>query len=512
MRKIKFLSITTIVLSIFLLSTIFVNAEILPIKDAWIFNDNCVVILRENGDLLFGDSIETQTPKLLAQDIVDFKGYCSPLGHFDGYALHNNGDVTKIYSNKSIYENKQVEIKTETVNSNVKEIFYEDGVFASIDKNQKITSRQCDLTIDNSKKFYLDSLTSRSYIISTNDTLHRISLGAEEAVLNKDNEVMTDVQECMIANGGDIMVLRNNGDLYLCKENDTPSRIGVNIDNLGKVAYYDTWTDNYPIDYVNKNGEYFSGTSEKAPIKYLDNVRDVYIISDNRYVITNDNILYSFGPYHWGINTNSKSTTLKAGIQGIYLDKSILGDKLGFTVNSKGMLFSYLDSKFIAQDVKKVVAYYDNGSSENFYLFIKENGEMLGATNKPQNNFITSFCQKQTVVKINKKEIELTAKIQVIDNRSMYPFRECLENMGATVLWDATNQIAIGEYDGITIEFPIGKNEYYINGVRHEMDTKAYVDESIGRTYIPIRYAAEGLGFTVDWIEGKLENVIDIYK
>ena len=51
-----------------------------------------------------------------------------------------------------------------------------------------------------------------------------------------------------------------------------------------------------------------------------------------------------------------------------------------------------------------------------------------------------------------------------------------------------------------------------INGVKHEMDISAYVDESIGRTYIPIRYAAEGLGFTVDWIPGDIENTISIHK
>ena len=44
------------------------------------------------------------------------------------------------------------------------------------------------------------------------------------------------------------------------------------------------------------------------------------------------------------------------------------------------------------------------------------------------------------------------------------------------------------------------------------MDIAAYVDESIGRTYIPVRYAAEGLGFTVEWITGNLENTIDIHK
>lgn len=84
--------------------------------------------------------------------------------------------------------------------------------------------------------------------------------------------------------------------------------------------------------------------------------------------------------------------------------------------------------------------------------------------------------------------------------------------IGANVYWDGENKIAIGGIQGIKIEFPIGKNEYYINGIKHEMDTVAYIDTAIGRTYIPIRYAAEGLGYTVDWVEGKIENTIKIHK
>ena len=44
------------------------------------------------------------------------------------------------------------------------------------------------------------------------------------------------------------------------------------------------------------------------------------------------------------------------------------------------------------------------------------------------------------------------------------------------------------------------------------MDVPSYIDNSIGRTYIPIRYAAEGLGFTVDWVEGSSEDTIYIYN
>ncbi len=126
--------------------------------------------------------------------------------------------------------------------------------------------------------------------------------------------------------------------------------------------------------------------------------------------------------------------------------------------------------------------------------------------------YMHEFSNKKLNLLINNNSIELVAPIQNKNGRTMYPLRECFEAMGAAVSWDGINQIAIGEVPGTKIEFPIGKNEYYINGVRYEMDTASYVDENISRTYIPIRYAAEGIGFTVDWIPGDIENTISIHK
>lgn len=42
------------------------------------------------------------------------------------------------------------------------------------------------------------------------------------------------------------------------------------------------------------------------------------------------------------------------------------------------------------------------------------------------------------------------------------------------------------------------------------MDVETYINEAQGRTYIPVRYAAESFGFTVDWIEK--DRLIEIYR
>lgn len=75
-------------------------------------------------------------------------------------------------------------------------------------------------------------------------------------------------------------------------------------------------------------------------------------------------------------------------------------------------------------------------------------------------------------------------------------------------MWDAKTSTAVGEYKGNTVEFPIGKMYYFINDELHVMDTASYISDN--KTFIPIRFAAEALGFTVDWESNSVENIITI--
>lgn len=192
-----------------------------------------------------------------------------------------------------------------------------------------------------------------------------------------------------------------------------------------------------------------------------------------------NNNLYTIHQKEYKTSSGSNYTGIYENIN-VYLGKSIANAVLNKSDYSSSILIT----------------------TQNGVCYSLENGELLYNT----------FNNKNINLLVNKKSITLSAPIQMVEGRTMYPLRECFNAMGASVQWDGERQVATGEVSGIKIEFPIGKNEYYINGVRHEMDAAAYVDESIGRTYIPIRYAAEGLGFTVDWIAGDLENTIDIHK
>lgn len=47
------------------------------------------------------------------------------------------------------------------------------------------------------------------------------------------------------------------------------------------------------------------------------------------------------------------------------------------------------------------------------------------------------------------------------------------------------------------VQFVMGKNFYYLNGNRQNMDAVTFAEK--GRTYVPIRFLGEALGATVDW-------------
>jgi len=122
--------------------------------------------------------------------------------------------------------------------------------------------------------------------------------------------------------------------------------------------------------------------------------------------------------------------------------------------------------------------------------------------------------EKPTRVFIRSELVELIYPVlfDVEKGRTLYPFRELLEYIGAEVAWDNVSRTAIAKYNDIELAFPIDVSYYYINGGQKMMDTKAIIVEDLGRTYIPIRYAFEAFGFDVDWIECRDENQIRVSR
>ena len=91
------------------------------------------------------------------------------------------------------------------------------------------------------------------------------------------------------------------------------------------------------------------------------------------------------------------------------------------------------------------------------------------------------------------------------NSRTLIPIRFVSEAMGAEVGWeDATKKVTI-KLDSTVLILTIGSPVLMKNGGIWPMDTKPIIKEA--RTFVPIRFVAEGLGAWVDW-EDSTKTVI----
>ena len=114
-----------------------------------------------------------------------------------------------------------------------------------------------------------------------------------------------------------------------------------------------------------------------------------------------------------------------------------------------------------------------------------------------------SAADMSVKVELDGKAVTFTdAEPQVLDGRTYVPFRAVFEALGAEVGFDEAERTVSAKRNGTTVIIPIDSHEITVitGGIVYTdyMDATAYVSES-GRTYIPVRYAAEALGCCVGW-------------
>ena len=93
------------------------------------------------------------------------------------------------------------------------------------------------------------------------------------------------------------------------------------------------------------------------------------------------------------------------------------------------------------------------------------------------------------------KEIDVAPFI--VDGTTMIPLRGLFEEMGATVSWNGDEE-KIGVQSGDTeLLFQIENTRVFVNGVRYGVIVAPRIVNS--RTFIPLRFVSENLGYTVSW-------------
>ena len=76
--------------------------------------------------------------------------------------------------------------------------------------------------------------------------------------------------------------------------------------------------------------------------------------------------------------------------------------------------------------------------------------------------------------------------------------RALAEMLNCQVIWNEKTQgVTIIDAEGAVVSIKIGESTMYADGKIVEMDTSAKIINN--RTYIPLRFVSEALGFNVFW-------------
>ncbi|MFZ5645609.1 MAG: copper amine oxidase N-terminal domain-containing protein [Bacillota bacterium] len=100
--------------------------------------------------------------------------------------------------------------------------------------------------------------------------------------------------------------------------------------------------------------------------------------------------------------------------------------------------------------------------------------------------------------------IKMDARPFIKEGRTFVPVRYLGNALGVTdenIAWDGGLQKVSLTLGANSVEMVVGVPKITANGLAREIDVSPVLNDSEGRTYLPARYIAEGLGFEVDWDE-----------
>jgi len=100
-------------------------------------------------------------------------------------------------------------------------------------------------------------------------------------------------------------------------------------------------------------------------------------------------------------------------------------------------------------------------------------------------------------VKLNGNYLTFDVEPQIMNGRTMVPFRAIFENLGCAVEWNADARVAKGIRNGKAVRLTIDSKTATVDGKATALDQEAVIVD--GRTLVPLRFVSEALGAAVDW-------------
>ena len=94
----------------------------------------------------------------------------------------------------------------------------------------------------------------------------------------------------------------------------------------------------------------------------------------------------------------------------------------------------------------------------------------------------------------------------IYNDRTVIPIRSLVESLGGNVAWDAGEQKITLTANGHTVEMWVDKTNIVVDGESKTVDVAPVIINE--RTMVPVRFAAENLGFDVGWNDATKEITV----
>lgn len=280
--------------------------------------------------------------------------------------------------------------------------------------------------------------------------------------------------------------------------------VGVNGSNSASVVAKDL-TGN-PISFETAPNlaanESLVGTT--ITVKVLDENTNKYVEKELTVVKSYLAETLAFDPTNGVVNDDNDVTVSVVDENG---DVSKVNGKLYAFVESQSNADANieLDVNETVKNGKGTLSLYSDaeGTADVVVVVTANNGEMYGATltytfgaedPNAENTVVMTIGSTDYVV--NNDIIKGDAAPYVDAQwRTMVPFRVLGETFGAEVNWDQDSQTVTYTVDNTELTMTIGEETYTLNGEEKTMDTAPVL--SGDRTYVPVRFVGEALGYTV---------------
>ena len=151
-----------------------------------------------------------------------------------------------------------------------------------------------------------------------------------------------------------------------------------------------------------------------------------------------------------------------------------------------------------------LTVYSDRETTADIVVMVKAGSAIYPATLEYTFGTADPLADRTVVMTIDSTEYVVNNNIikgdaaPYVDSnwRTMVPIRALAESFDAEVVWNQDEETVTINFDGDTqIVMTVGEQAYTVNGEEATMDTEPVNTGS--RVYVPIRFAAEGLGFSV---------------